>query len=259
MMHALDPETKRTLVPNLPPLTNEEATILQSNEEFFRRAAIHSLAEGLKKMAEVSEESKKHIHWKFHWFQKMMTSYVKPPAGPDGKVQDPVDEYGWKREVNGPEISKLQKQYLDVTMRCYELGYKIRCPMWMKFLKHPVYWFKLYASWLTRGNVDNWTITLPGRNNDLNAMPAQAEVLQWGNKLSLLRHAAPAEAQAELDVDKVTTELNSTAQLSLVYSGLVNEDSARRTEEVSPWTAYKTRTMWLLTPLLDSEVNGTGC
>ena len=232
-VHALDAETKQKLIGEMPELSGAEKSILHDNGDFFRLFAIHDLAERLKKLPELGDDVKKHVMFKKYWFQLMMTSYVPPQASSE---PDPVVMYGWDRTKNAATLEKLQRQYLDVTMRCYETGYIAKVPLWQEFLTQPSYWFRVYAAYLeSEEHINPWLLTLPSRKSDKNALTPEMEIVQWGNKLTLLKHAADragASDANDLDVKRTTDILNSALQTHLSYAQLVNADLASHAHEV---------------------------
>lgn len=147
--------------------------------------------------------------FKRHCFLQMMTSFVPPPAS-SGQV-DPFVKYGWDRTKNAANVKTLQRQYLDITMRWYKTGYIAKAPLWQEFLTQLSYWFRTYAAYLESEQYIN-----PSRNNDKNALTPEIEIVQWGNKLTLLKHAADrvgTSSAKDLDVEKTTKILKSHAQL----------------------------------------------
>lgn len=246
-VHALDDETKRTLFPSQPPLSPAESSILADSRDYFKRAAVHLIAEQLKKIHQINPKISKgssvgfqtefdqtvvkHITYKWKTFMSMMTSFAPPT---DGKP-DPVVEYGWDRTKDAELIIRLQSQFQEASMRCYLEGYKLRFPEWDKFLKHPVYWFKCFSSLLVSPeHCNRWVHTLidPLQNTNKNAVTANQEVLLWGNKLSVLKQASPKEVRDQLDIGEVTEYLTSQAQLALAHAQLVNNDLVESTKRV---------------------------
>lgn len=229
-MHALDPETKSKLLPNLPPLTAAETQILNDNKEYFRRGATHYLAERLKSMKDLEPDTAKKIPYKWSIFQAMMTSIEEP----EDTANDPVVRYGWSRETNAKELKTLQAQFINVSMRVYELGYMQQCPAWENYLSQPVYWFNAYKAYLlSDAFLQSWLPTLPDRSKMKGAVPVTVEVNGFGNKLSLLAHAAPVSEQAALKVDGVCDELNHHAQIYIAYSQIMTHELAHRGFKVS--------------------------
>ena len=245
MMQALDNETKRTLFPHLPALSAAETSILNDNLDFFKRAGVHFVAEQLKKLHQINPKIAKKINKTFEvqidqkitksilykWtpFLRMMTTFVPPTDG----TTDPVTEYGWNRQKDEYQIIKLQRQFQDASMRCYLEGYKERFPEWNTYLEQPTYWFKCFSAWLVSPEQCNrWLHTIVDPLKGKNALSASQECLLWGNKLSLLKQAAPASARDQLDIGEVTEYLACQAQMALAYAQIVNKDLVEQTVTV---------------------------
>ena len=136
-MHVLGTETKQYLIGEIPDLSDVEKGILKDNGYFFCFFSTHALAERIKKLPEINDDVKEYLMFKRHCFLQMMTSFVPSPASP-GQA-DPVVKYGWDRTENAVDLEKLQRQDLDITMRCYETGYIAKVPLWQEFLTQPSY------------------------------------------------------------------------------------------------------------------------
>lgn len=232
--HALDPETKKTLLPQLPELPASERRILDDNPDFFRRFAIHDLAERLKNEKSIDNDIRKHITFKKTRFMRMMSSRTKPAVG-----EDPFEEY-WGEPRNSKNLAiadKLRDQYLDVAQRCYRVGYLEECPRLKVYLEQPMYWFRhleaylksdIFAQILQRAIIKGHT--------DKNARDAKTQVYEWGQKLALIKSVANPDEQKNMDIDAITSMLNSYVQdqgvkyqqmiddqLAQHVSGLINE------------------------------------
>lgn len=186
----------------------------------------------------LGDDTKKHIFYKRHWFMKAMVCYETPTNNTD----DPVEKYGFKR--NNPQdmatLKELQDSYREITMACYEAGFIQFRAEWNIYIKHPGYWYKVLARYLvSETHVESWLAKLdPSRQETKEALPSQVEVMQWGNKLTLLKHAlakSDPTAAAELEksdpetgeclgVDYVTRLLNTAAVNHYAYGQTINED-----------------------------------
>jgi hypothetical protein len=103
------------------------------------------------------------------------------------------------------------------------------------------YWFRAYAEYLCCDeHTSQWVVLMTDTEAalQLSAITMQQQVLQWGNKLLLLKQAAPSDVQAKLDVDAVTTFLNSVAQLSLAKRQIFSPANADLLAQVSEFTYY---------------------
>ncbi|KAF3902121.1 hypothetical protein ABW21_db0203727 [Orbilia brochopaga] len=224
-MHALDPETKKTLLPSLPELNAVEKSILNDNPDFFRRYAIHELSERLKKDQKISNEIREHILFKKHWFLKMMTSGSKPAKG-----DDPLEKYwGVRNAETEKKTDTLRGQYMDVVARCYNEGYVNFCPRIKVYLKEPVYWFKVLKAYL--GSPEYTThlknSAIASRTNK--SINVQNEVLQWGQKLSLLKSAATTEEQKGMELEKFLNALSGLAtDYACTYQQVISTDLAQQ-------------------------------
>ena len=229
-MHALDERTLQNFMPNLKPLDAEAKAILDKNREYFHRCAAHILAEQLKGSEKIKKQYwAKHIVYSYEQFQKTMMCLKKPDSG-----EDPVETYGWKRDEpqDMKTLDKLQDQHKEVAMQCYQYGYKRACPEWMRFLKTPVYWFKVYSALLlSQEYKSRWLTQLVDRPEGLR-ISATEEVLMWGNKLSLLKANAPESERKDLNVDAVTESLLGEAQIKIGYVQAVNEEALKLLDEV---------------------------
>ncbi|EOD44494.1 hypothetical protein UCRNP2_8793 [Neofusicoccum parvum UCRNP2] len=225
MMHALDPETRKTLLPNLPALDATAQSILDENRSFFRRGAIHLLADQFKEMKEVDEKLKKCITTKFKQFMDMLTAPAVASEDGSPAKDSSIAAYGWDPVNDAQKVSDLRLQYQRVTMRCYQEGYKVQCPEWGRYLKEPEYWFNEYSQFLvSREHVGPWRGSVVQRANQPGTISVDQELLQWGNKLSMLKNAAPKDRWDTLDVDRVTGVLAGEAQMALVYAQKVDDE-----------------------------------
>lgn len=234
--HSLPPSIKTRLFRDLHPLTGPERDLLDKYPEFFKRFAVHEMAERLKKTQQMPADIKDHIQYKKYWFLQMMTSYAPPKKG--SGQPDPVVQYGWDREKNKKELVNLQKQYMGVAMDCYETGYISFRSEWTQFLEQPDYWFQIYARYLESDeHMGPWLakLLLPARREDTHTMPVSVEVMHWGNKLSLLKHAVaridPGRAR-ELDVEKTTETLTTAASLHYAYAQMLNDNLVVQMREI---------------------------
>lgn len=234
MMHALDPETRRTLLPNLPDLDPTMQAILDQNRDYFHRGAVHLLGDQLKQMDAVSQELKNGIRTKFDRFMSMITTPAPTDAKKYVREKDPVVLYGWDPVADADKVATLRSQYQTVAMRCYQEGYKIQCPEWSRYLEQPVYWFKVYTEWLIAPeHYKPWSASIVRRATTQGSIPVDQELLQWGNKLSMLKTAAPRELQEALDVDKAIGFLAGVAQEEIAYAQLVDDELLKTAKQVS--------------------------
>ena len=232
MLHALDDNTRADLLPNLQPLDAMSISILQDNKDYFKRSAIHFLAEQIKKMQGVNPDLTKSIAWRFQPFNDMLGSTEK--AQPE--EEDPVKLYNkdWDREKNAKEIGLLRSQHLNATMRCYQEGFKLYCPEWHVYLKEPVYWFKYYAAYLQSDPlIEKWEAGLTDRTERVNVLSAAQEVYLWSSKLLMLKFAAPEKEALALNVDEVTEYLSQKAANVTTLKQLINKDMVKKLKEVS--------------------------
>ncbi len=235
-MHSLDPVIREKVLDGLQPLNDRESALLKKHSAFFKRYAVHDLAERIRKMQELPQDFKRHIFYKRHWFMQAMVCFKKPETG-----DDPVEKYGFRRDNKShmATLKELQASYKEVTMECYEAGYINFCPDWEKYLKHPRYWYQKLADYLvSKTHMDTWLAKLdPSRQDSKTYLPSQVDVMHWGNKLMLLKHALartePIAADA-LDVDQVTDVLNTAALNHYAYGQTIDEDLIKHIEQVSP-------------------------
>jgi hypothetical protein len=226
-MHALDPMIRKRVLQDLEPLEPAEIALLNQHRPFFKRFAVHDFAERLRKMTWLGEDTKKHIFYKRHWFMKAMVCYQTPKPG----EVDPVEEYGLRRTnpSDMATLKTLQDSYKEVTMTCYEAGFIEYRSEWKTYLKHPGYWYQVLENYLvSKTHIDSWLAKLdPSRQEIKEAVPPQVEVMHWGNKLALLKHAlarSDPTAAAGLDVDKVVRKLNTAAITHYSLAQVVDED-----------------------------------
>jgi hypothetical protein len=237
MLHALDQRTLENFMPNLAPLPDQATKdIYSSNVDYFHRGAVHVLAEQLKGDGKIKGQTfAKHIVYRYELFQKMMVMEKKPAGGKD----DPVTAYGWNWDntEHMAKLQKLQDQHKDVALRCYLWGYKHTKPEWDPFLNNnPTYWFKVYAGMLLSTEYKHrWLTQLVDRPEEVGKLSPKDEILIWGNKLSMLKAAAPASDQASLNVEKITEMLNGESQQKLAYAQLLNNAALQNLDEVSLW------------------------
>lgn len=211
-MHSLKADVRERVLQSLEPLTPSEKALMKKHSEFFHRFGVHDFAERLRKMEGLDRDITKHIFYKRHWFLKAMTCYQVPKSG----EVDPVEEYGLKRN-NAKDMAmlkKLQDSYRDVTKTCYEAGFIEFRSEWKTYLKHPRYWFQVLANYLvSETHVDSWLSKLdPSCEEQQGHIPPQVQVMHWGNKLALLKHAlgrTDPEAAAALNLDQVVSTLNT--------------------------------------------------
>lgn len=219
---------------SLEPLNYDEKILLKAHHDFFKRFAVHELAERFRKMQEVPGDIKKHIFYKRHWFMQAMTCYEKPRIG-----EDPVGMYGFRRNSvkDMATLKSLQDSYREIALTCYEAGYIKFCPEWQTYLKHPEYWYQVMANYLvSETHMSSWLAKLdPSRQSNKQYLPSHVDVMHWGNKLSLLKHAlarTDAAAAAALDIEKVTHILNTAAINHYAYAQTLNEETAKHIQQV---------------------------
>jgi hypothetical protein len=233
MFHALDENTKK-FIGLESTLSATEQKVVSDNREFFSRVAIHVIAEHLLESPDkaVPAKFKKNIHKKSSIFMQMMT-YPAPKAGADDP-HDPAKAYGWNRTDKATKIRDLQVQYQDATRRCYALGFQHFLPRFFElFTPNADYWFKVLAGFLVCDeHIAMWSVQLAEGDHEAGTVPMQAQVLQWGNKLLMLKqHASSSETQKEMDVDAVTTFLNSVGQLALAKGQTFSKANAERLQK----------------------------
>ncbi|ETS78627.1 hypothetical protein PFICI_10689 [Pestalotiopsis fici W106-1] len=227
-MHALDPETKKTLLPQLDELNGEEKQLLKDNPDFFRRWAIHDLAERLKKEKMLSDELRKHILFKKHWFLKMMTENTKSTTGDNAFIK----YWGSRTAENEKETEKLRGQYLDVTSRCYNAGFLHKCTrlkIYCQDDRSAIYWFKLLEAYLLSDEkVDELRYNSNHQHVSKDAITVQSEILHWGQKMTLLRNAVKnVDERRKLDVGNVMTTLNGhITDHAAQYQQIIDNDLA---------------------------------
>ncbi|KAJ4312198.1 hypothetical protein N0V94_007567 [Neodidymelliopsis sp. IMI 364377] len=233
MKHALNEDTRRKFLPNLQVLDDEARTILENNRDWFRRAGVHMFAEQLKKAEKIKDQDwSKHIVSKYETFNKMMSSTTAPKD-----EEDPVVKYGWDRKDANQMtlLNTLQKQYKEITMQTYLLGWKRTKPAWLRFVKTPslaTYWFKMFSAFLISDHyITRWKSLIASRDIQKGELSSTEEVLMWGNKLAMLKHHAPKEDQDKLNVDEVTEYMLGVAYVHLHYSQVCDDELQKHINE----------------------------
>lgn len=235
MLSALDSGTINSLLPNcLRPLTANETSILNNNRDFFERGAVHLLAERLKKDEKIPADISKHIIYRWDLYMKMLTA---PPPTEKGDP-DAAVVYGFTRGKDDALIKKLQTQFQDATMACYDLGYQKQCTNWSKFLYHPKYWYDVYHQLLlSEEHITQWTAHSTDTNDytGINAIPGKDQVLMWTKKLSLLKHAAEnaGEDALKMDIEHLSDVLLARIHEYMEFTQLLNDDFVKEVTLVS--------------------------
>lgn len=232
-MHSLEHTSGNDLVGIQQPLDQVETEILTANKDFFQRGAVHTLCEQIKTMKGMDPEISGHIKWKYNFYLRMLASPSAPKAG----QWDPVGLYGLKRETDAPLLAKLQSQYQNATMSCYDLGYRRQCPEWQHYLQAPDYWFKVYQQrLLSEEFIKKWVTTSinPG-SGPSGQVSGEEQVRIWSNKLSLLKHAAQAQGKdkPEFNVEYISNALLGRLHQEAAYFQLLNENLVKESSRVS--------------------------
>ena len=243
MFWALDDKTRKELLPPTQELSQKEMSILEGSKDYFRRMAIHVLADEIKKTQSVSPEYKDKIKFKAQNFVSMLCAKETPSdliEGKDGKpikAVDPVEVYGWDRKTNGAEIEKLRTQFTTASMKCYQMGYIKKCPQWAGYMKHPLYWFRYLSTYLTSESfLISWRINAQDRSEMPGTMTISDEIAFWENKLSLLKHAASDDEAKEMNIAVVTSCLLAEAQQAAAFTRKLDEQFLQDIEHVSQIT-----------------------
>ena len=113
MLHALDNETKRVLLPNLPTIDDRAKAILADNRTFLERPAVHAFADFLKDDKSDDNHLSEHIRFKGATFMRMTGS----------SMDSSVTRYGWNPDEE-EDVTELRAQYVNVTRMCYQEGYR---------------------------------------------------------------------------------------------------------------------------------------
>ena len=229
MWHALDDETRKDLLPNVPKLSNVEQSIVNDNKTYLKRMATHVLAEEIKKMQELPSEMRDPIPEKRDIFMRMMGAKTAPPK--DSKEKDPVEEYGWLRETHDALVKELQKQCQDVSLRTYELGYIEAVPELTEYTATASYWYKYITWWVqTDGFLSDFKFKFvrteaPPVKKELKddqkgklQVPVGNDVYEIGNKLRLLRRYIPEiERKDLLPIKQIISKLELEGHLAISY------------------------------------------
>ena len=232
MFHTLEQNTIDSLLPgSLKPLSNAEIAILNDNKDFFKRGAVHLLAEQLKK--QISPDLAKHIMFKWDLYLRMLTTTEAIPSG----EPDPAVLYGFTRGKDDDLIAKLQLQFRNASMACYELGYIKKCPEWTKYTSHPKYWFMVYRQMiLSKEHIARWLAhtTDTQEYGGPTVVPGKDQVQIWSNKLSLLKHAAEKQGFdiMDMDIEHFSDTLLARLHEQAAYSQLLNEDFVKAVNSV---------------------------
>ena len=185
MLHALDNETRRVLLPNLPTIDNQAQAILAANTRFLERAAVHAYSERLKDDNNIPESLTRHIRLRSADFLRMTRS----------QQDAAVTGYGWNPNADGASVSELRVQYFNVTRWCYQEGYRTLRPMWNTFLQNPVWWFNLYKEYLETDALCQ-SVVLRIMHGAPDSAPVRDMTLMdqvkiWMENLLMLHQAAP--------------------------------------------------------------------
>lgn len=232
MMHALDGTNHKKILPQLPAL-DKETEILNKNMDFFKRGATHLLAERLKKSEGMNPDVGNKIKYKWDQFMNMLNSVV-PPTDDSA---DPVAVYGLDRATQQEYITKLQTQFRNASMTCYELGYIKQCPEWKTYMAFPEYWYKVYEQrLLSDERVKKWLAhTIDSGDSNPDAINGKDQVKIWAHKLSLLKHAQEAQGKKsdETDVDKISDILLTKLHEEPAYKQLLYDEFTKGSSTVS--------------------------
>ncbi|KAJ1304927.1 hypothetical protein OPQ81_006060 [Rhizoctonia solani] len=158
-----------TLRIKIPPLDEEEEKIRLLGEDFFPRAAVVTLFKHWRDSDHVHKKRRDRMNpircEKF--FEACASSSI-----PSGQV-DPVVEFG---------------------LACYWLGYRRKISRFQPFLRHPVYWYKRLADYLTSPNYCE----------------------RFKLRLSILKEAAGEQIAAEQKIDDIINHLKELVVLSSI-------------------------------------------
>jgi hypothetical protein len=233
MMHAIDDTAGKKYLGTIPPLEPAEQNLLINYNDFFRRAAIHMLCDQIKKTNGMDTKVTNHIKWKWDSYMKMLTS--TRVAGKGG--YDAVFTYGLDREKDAALITKLQQQFRDASMACYELGYLVVCPEWKRYTTSPEYWFKVFEQRiLSTEHMNKWAVqSVDTTPTDFARRDGKEWVLVWSNKLSLLKHAAEKQGKdiSKIDIEHISNTLLDRLHQQPAYSLLVNDELVKNITAVS--------------------------
>ena len=231
MMHALDDQTREALKLGQEELNTEEETIVKNNKDFLRRAGTALLAQEMRKISEISWDLRKHIARRYEYLVNMMTSFQAPTGT---NMVDPVKAYGWDRETNKDDLKTLRKQFTNAAVRCYEIGFKHHCKEWSDYLLEPAYWCKSMCAYLLSSkHLSKWRKRAIDRNSEKGVMNVDEEIILWGNKLTLLKDAAPPQEAAELNIKLVIQYLSMEAKTAMSYTTRLGDHLARELDVVS--------------------------
>lgn len=234
MWHALDEDTRKDLLPNVPSLSDIEQSIVNDNKAYLKRMATHMLAEEIKKMTQLPAEMRDPIPEKADIFMRMMGAKTAPPKGSNEK--DPVEEYGWSRKTHAELVKELQKQCQDVSMRSYELGYIEAVPEWKEYTANPAYWYKYITWWVqTDGFLSPFKFDFvrtetqvpkkdPGQEKkEKMQSPVGQDVYEIANKLRLLQRYIPnSDRKGLLPITQITSKIELEGHLAIANSRKVD-------------------------------------